>query len=76
VHNSSNNKINFTKVDDLVFELNQYIEVLPDTHDEKQRIRFKAYARDLLFRIYNHVRGLEVLEFCRDDGSSNDKGEC
>jgi hypothetical protein len=74
-NSNNNNTINFSKVDNLVHELDECIKSLVDVviNDQTQYnklIVVIAYLRELLFKIWNYVHGLndDVAEFCDGKG--------
>jgi hypothetical protein len=68
MYNTNNNKINLTKVDSLIVQLDERIKSIPDIEDKEQRVYAAGQARDLLFRIYNFRYGLDVKEYCSGTG--------
>lgn len=60
--------VNFSKFDELVLKLKEQLRRISETNNHEERNQETIHAYDLLFWIYNHGHGLDILNFCENDG--------
>ncbi len=66
---SSDKAISFLKLESLVVYLDDALKHVPEMNDVHSRRKFSVHARRTLYKIWNFAHGLDIDEFCEDDGS-------
>ena len=65
--NSDSKNKNFSKLDSLVFHLDDMLQHVPEMNNMYSRRLFSVHARVDLHKVWNLAHGTDLDDFCADD---------